>query len=257
MARSKHVLLIPARHGSARFPGKPLAPISGVSMIQRIYQNMESSKLDCYVVTDDARIEEHVLAFGGRVLRVDDDVICGTERINLAYHRFLQDQGYQLVLNVQGDEPLLPGHLVAQLADFHAASSCFEVGTFLIRHPEESEQFLSPHMVKAIFTEETKECHYFSRSPIPFSRNLGKKREWYQHVGVYSYTPKALAAYAPGMKFSRLEEVESLEQLRVLEKGMKMGAMVIQTELASVDVPEDIERVEKILNKSQAKKDKS
>jgi len=244
------VILIPARFGAMRFPGKPLALIAGRPMIQHVYQNLslspKSSKqipysVDVYVVTDDERIENAVKQFGGEVLRVDDDVASGSERVFLAYQRFLKAKSPALVVNVQGDEPLLHLQDLVPLFEFHLKST-FDITTLIRPRKNDSEGFSNPNRVKAIVTPEGK-CLYFSRAPIPHGDPKG---DWNLHVGVYSYKALALEKFF-AMPTSVLEKREKLEQLRALEGNLSMGALSIHKELLGVDSPEDISIIEGVL----------
>lgn len=236
------VVLIPARYASSRFPGKPLALISGQTMIQRVYKNCEESGYPTYVVTDHDGIEEHVKSFGGRVLRIDDDVPSGSERIALAYERLLQNEKPELVMNVQGDEPLLKGPILRELAEFHL-SSAFDMTTLLRERAAADEDFKNPNVVKAVYVPESRQCLYFSRQSVPFDREGGKDYLWHQHIGVYSYRPKALLRFVK-LPMGRLENLEKLEQLRALENQMTIGAVITSQKLIGVDVPDDIKKVE-------------
>lgn len=247
------LVLIPARYQSSRFPGKPLADICGKSMIQRVYTNSTSAtasnetpslKFDVYVVTDDKRIQDHVEAFGGKVLRVDEPVTTGTERIFLAWQNHLKDVDYSLIINVQGDEPLLKGEEISKLSSFHLGSE-FSIGT-IVRARQDWEDFENPNNVKAIFSRVKNQCLYFSRAPIPFDRD-NEKKEWFHHIGVYSYTPEALKTFCKTEK-TYYEELEKLEQLRALEAGLTIGAVVTNAELMGVDTPEDIKAIEGVLS---------
>jgi 3-deoxy-manno-octulosonate cytidylyltransferase (CMP-KDO synthetase) len=236
------VVLIPARFGSSRFPGKPLALIAGRSMIDRVYSNCKTSGFKTAVVTDNDEIEKHVLAFGGTVLRVDDDVPSGSERIALAYQRFLSDTKADLVINVQGDEPLLKGDVLKELAEFHLKSS-YPITTLLRERKASEEDFKNPNVVKAVWADKTGQCLYFSRQSLPYDRDGGKDYSWYQHIGVYSYRPEALLAFVK-LPMSPLEDLEKLEQLRALENGYSIGAVLTTQKLMGVDVPDDIQKVE-------------
>jgi 3-deoxy-manno-octulosonate cytidylyltransferase (CMP-KDO synthetase) len=236
------VVLIPARFGSSRFPGKPLALIAGRSMIDRVYSNCKTSGFKTAVVTDNDEIEKHVLAFGGTVLRVDDDVPSGSERIALAYQRFLSDTKADLVINVQGDEPLLKGEVLKELAEFHLKSS-YPITTLLRERKASEEDFKNPNVVKAVWADKTGQCLYFSRQSLPYDRDGGKDYSWYQHIGVYSYRPEALLAFVK-LPMSPLEDLEKLEQLRALENGYSIGAVLTTQKLMGVDVPDDIQKVE-------------
>ncbi len=235
-------ILIPARFQSSRFPGKPLAQISGKSMIERVYQNCAESGFAAAVVTDDDRIEQAVKAFGGKVFRVDDDVPSGSERIALCYERYLAVNKPDLVINVQGDEPLLKGDVLKELADFHLKSN-FEITTLIRERQASEEDFKNPNVVKAVWSQKSKQCLYFSRGSLPFDRDQKNQHPWYQHIGVYSYRPSALSAFVK-MPLATLEDLEKLEQLRALENEMKIGAILTTQKLIGVDVPHDIQKVE-------------
>ncbi len=235
-------ILIPARFASSRFPGKPLALIKGQSMIKRVFENCRQSGFESHVVTDHDGIEAHVRDFGGSVLRIDDDVPSGSERIALAYERFLAANSLDLVINVQGDEPLLSGRVLRELAEFHLSSS-FDVATLLRERSTAEEDFRNPNVVKAVYAPTSQQCLYFSRQPLPFDREGGRSYSWHQHIGVYSYRPQALSAFVK-LPLSRLEDMEKLEQLRALENRMTLGAILTTQKLIGVDVPEDIKKVE-------------
>lgn len=242
---SKVVVLIPARFASSRFPGKPLALIKGKMMIQRVYENCLESGFECAVVTDHDEVEKAVKGFGGKVVRVDDDVPSGSERIALAYERYFLKENPDLVINVQGDEPLLKGSTLKELADFHLKTS-FEIGTLLRERSSKDEDFKNPNVVKGLWSSVSGECLYFSRQSIPFDRDGDKTHPWYQHIGVYSYRPSALSRFVK-LPFGKLEDLEKLEQLRALENGMKIGAILTKESLIGVDVPDDVKKVEGVL----------
>jgi 3-deoxy-manno-octulosonate cytidylyltransferase (CMP-KDO synthetase) len=239
----KAVVLIPARYQSTRFPGKPLTPLLGRPMIERVYQNAALSGFPCYVVTDDERIERAVKAFGGKCLRVDDDVPSGSERIALASARFLGPDGPDFIINVQGDEPLLRGETLRELLDFHAASA-FDLTTLVRRRERTEADWGNPNVVKAVMGAGGR-CVYFSRAGVPVDRDAGTS-PWFQHVGVYCFRTQALARFV-AMPAGRLEALEKLEQLRALENDMRIGALETTQRLIGVDTPEDVEKVEEAL----------
>jgi len=240
MARA--VVLVPARFSSSRFPGKPLAKISGESMISRVFFNCVESGFPTYVVTDHQEIEKHVIEFGGNVLRVDDDVPSGSERIALAFERFLKHQSPDLIINVQGDEPLLKGHILKELAEFQLASS-FDIATLVKERSALETDFKNPNVVKAVYSPSTGKCLYFSRQSLPYDRDVSREYSWFQHIGVYSYRPEVLSAFVK-LPMSTLEDLEKLEQLRALENQMSIGAIQTTQKLIGVDIPEDITKVE-------------
>jgi len=254
MAETRALILIPARYASTRFPGKPLAMISGKSMIQRVYESCSSLKnqsniknlnVEVAIVTDDEKIEDHAKDFGAVVLRVDDDVPSGTERIFLAYQRYYSDQKYDFIINVQGDEPLLKEDDLLGLLDFHLCHSSYHITT-LLRELDDFSDFKDPNRVKAVYNSVDGQCLYFSRSPVPYAREAKDLKHWHQHIGVYCYQTQALEAFC-SLSEGELEKIEKLEQLRALGAGMRIGATIIDHELIGVDTPEDIERVEGVL----------
>lgn len=242
---TKIVILIPARFASSRFPGKPLTLIAGMSMIQRVFENCSLSGYPSYVVTDDDRIEKHVLGFGGKVLRVDDDVPSGSERIALAYERFLKLQKPDILINVQGDEPLLNGDVLKEIANFHLNSK-FDIVTLLRKRSVKEVDFKNPNIVKAVYSFFSKQCLYFSRVSVPYDREGGKNYDWYQHIGVYSYRPEVLSSFVK-LPVSPLEDLEKLEQLRALENNMSIGAILTDQTFIGVDAPDDVKKVEGVL----------
>ena len=237
----KSLVLIPARYQSTRFPGKPLSQIQGKSMISRVVENLEHLSFDVAVVTDDERIGAHLKELNKTVFRVDDEVESGTERIQLAFERFITDS-YQFVVNVQGDEPLLKAAHIESLVNFHSSNDQFEISTLYTARSD--EELTNPNIVK-IAMEADGKCLYFSRAPIPHDRK-GEDKSWRQHVGVYCYKPAALKSFSEAAP-SKLELTEGLEQLRALSIGLNIGAIEIKDTLIGVDIPGDIALVEKHL----------
>jgi len=260
MSETRALILIPARYASSRFPGKPLAMIAGKSMIQRVYEScsllsdtlrskdeksMKNLFVEVAVVTDNERIEKHVADFGGKVIRIDDDVPSGTERIYLAYKRFFSQKKIDFIINVQGDEPLLLGSDLLELLGFHLQHPNYSITT-LVRAMDDFSDFEDPNRVKAVFNSADGHCLYFSRSPVPYSREQGVLKNWFLHIGVYCYKTQVLEHFC-SLDEGELEKVERLEQLRALGAGMSIGATVINHELIGVDTPEDIKQVEGVL----------
>lgn len=255
MSKKSVLILIPARFASTRFPGKPLAMISGKSMISRVLDNcLKASNPDiqfeAFVVTDSDEVEAHIKENSGHVVRVDDDVISGTLRIELAYKRFFKAKNYDLVINVQGDEPLLEGSDLVRLAEFHL-NNPFDITTLVKKQMGFDTVFQDPNKVKVAMSETTGKAFYFSRAAIPFKRDIGVDVHgadyWFLHIGVYSYKPDSLSQFAKA-PVSRLEDLEKLEQLRALELGMTIGAMETMSVVMGVDHPEDVKKVEEVLN---------
>ena len=246
MKKEPHILaFIPARHGSSRFPGKPLALIKGESMISHIYKNCaQVQNMETFVVTDDDRIESHVLQFGGNVLRVNEPVANGSERIYRAWTDSLRSRKADLIFNIQGDLPLLKPRWLRKLSKFHAHTHTFNIATLVVPCPLPIET--SPHKVKVIYSRPKQNCLYFSRNPLP----CNPANEWFYHLGVYSFQPDALELFAQSPP-SYYETCEGLEQLRALELGMKIGALEIDKNIITVDIPDDITQIERMLNHEQ------
>ena len=242
---SNAVILIPARYGSSRFPGKPLAKILNKPMIQHVAQNCADSGFDYAVVTDSDEIESFLKETGLSVVRVDDDVTTGSERIALAYERFFSEGDYDFVVNVQGDEPLLRSNTLKELVRFHQESH-FDICTAVKQRSTDEADYKNPNVVKCALSEGNGQCLYFSRASIPFFRDA-QGGNWHQHIGLYSYRVEALKRFVT-LGESRLEAAEKLEQLRAMENGMSIGAITTTDILIGVDTPEDIHRIEGVLN---------
>ena len=243
---SNCLILVPARYGSTRFPGKPLALIHKKPMISYVVENCKNSKMDYAIVTDNSEIEEFVKSIDGTVVRVDDEIETGSERIALAFERFFKgSKNYDYIINVQGDEPLLNADVINKLVDEHRNSN-FDIYTGVKKRNSKESEYLNPNVVKCVKSEITNQCLYFSRASLPFIRE-DESSEWFQHIGIYSYKTKALEKFVT-LSTSNLEKQERLEQLRALENGLTIGAGELDIEIIGVDTPEDIYKIEKALS---------
>src|SRR5438477_1312402 len=241
---SKVVIVIPARYGSTRLPGKPLVPLVGKPMIQRVFERAKQAKTAGRVIvaTDDERIVAAVKAFGGEAKLTRTDHRTGTERIaEVAAHT-----DGEVFVNVQGDEPLLDPAAVdtavkALLEEPAAAISTVAVA---IRTPGD---IMDPNVVKTVLDFEDNAL-YFSRAPIPWVRDTGMKTHarHLKHLGLYVFQRDALLEY-PTLPQGELERIEQLEQLRWMENGWKIRVAEVEHDAVSVDVPEDVARLEKLL----------
>ena len=238
---SKWLILVPARFGSSRFPGKPLAKIHDKPMIHYVVENCIDSGFDYAVVTDNDEIEASIKEINGNVVRVDDDVPSGSERIAIAYKRYFSNKNYEYIINVQGDEPLLKGELIKQVGLAHEKHS-YDIFTAIKERNSLEEDFLNPNIVKAVFCENSNQCLYFSRQSVPFARET-EEFPWYQHIGIYCYRKEALDKFVSN-PMSHLEDLEKLEQLRALENGLTLGATKLDVNIIGVDTPEDLVRIE-------------
>ncbi len=238
----KVVGIIPSRYASTRFPSKPLQMIKGKTMIQRVWEQAWRSKLDAVVVaTDDMRIADEVLKFGGQYVLTDPNHRSGTDRCQEALY-ILEDQ-YDAVVNIQGDEPFIDPAQINQVIELIGRDDTQLAS--LAKRIEDEDELFSPNVVKVVIDKQGNAL-YFSRNPIPFMRNLDhdkwlQKGEFYKHIGLYAYKTETLCQIA-GMQSTALEMAESLEQLRWLENGLKIRMGITQLESISIDTQEDLEK---------------
>lgn len=243
------VAIIPARYASTRFPGKPLALLGGKPVIQRVYEQVSAVVEDAVVATDDERIFAAVEAFGGRVVMTSTEHRSGTDRCYEAYQKL--GKTYDVVINVQGDEPFI-AH-----SQLRAIMSCFddeqtEIATLVKPFTEEDgiEALENPNSPKVVVDAASKAI-YFSRSVIPYLRGV-EREEWlkhhtfYKHIGMYAFRSEALREVT-ALPQSSLERAESLEQLRWIENGYKIGVGISDVETVGIDTPEDLARAEEFL----------
>ena len=233
--------IIPARYASTRFPAKPLVDIAGKSMIQRVYEQVKkSTRINKVVVaTDHAEILSHVQYFGEACMTRESH-ISGTDRCYEALT--LQQETFDYVINIQGDEPFIQPEqidLLAERLDGHT-----EIAT-LVKAIEQEEQLFNPNVVKAVINLQH-EALYFSRSAIPHMRNTPekdwlRKQNFYKHIGMYAYRTDILEQLTK-LPPSSLEKAESLEQLRWLENGFKISVAETHTETIGIDTPEDLKK---------------
>ncbi|GAB6262279.1 3-deoxy-manno-octulosonate cytidylyltransferase [Photobacterium sp. CCB-ST2H9] len=239
-------VIIPARYQSSRLPGKPLADIAGKPMIQWVYeQASKAGAKQVIVATDDQRIADTVKGFGGEVCMTRADHDSGTERLAEVVEKY-QLAADEIVVNVQGDEPLIPPSIIRQVAD-NLAHSIAPMATLAVEIDHADEVF-NPNAVKVV-TDKNGYALYFSRASIPWDRDNFAKRpqEIHQnllrHIGIYAYRAGFINTYIH-WEPSTLEKIESLEQLRVLWHGEKIHVDVaIEPPPAGVDTPEDLEKV--------------
>lgn len=233
----KAIGVIPARYASSRLPGKPLAEIAGKPMIEHVYRRAEQAKClqGVYVATDDQRIFDAVRAFGGQVVMTREDHRSGTDRIAEAVGALDVD----VVVNVQGDEPLLdPAEIDAVVAPF-AERPELVMSTAAVPITD-LRDVADPSVVKVVL-DVRGDALYFSRLPIPYYRS-GEDGPHLKHIGLYAYRKEFLLTYA-GLAPTPLEAIEQLEQLRVLEHGYRIHVVQTEKDAISVDTPEDLERV--------------
>jgi len=245
-------VLIPARYASPRLPGKPLLDIGGKPMLQRVYeQALASGASSVVIATDDPRIEEAATAFGAAVCMTSAEHGSGSERLAEAVSLL----GYgadEIIVNLQGDEPLMPPQLLSQVADNLAMNPSADMATLCTRIHTAAELF-DPHAVKVVM-----DCHgfalYFSRAVIPWDRDafavtteeLPEAAVHFRHLGLYAYRTAFVKRYV-GLASCALERMEVLEQLRVLWHGGRIHvAEASVLPAAGVDTPADLERVRRL-----------
>jgi 3-deoxy-manno-octulosonate cytidylyltransferase (CMP-KDO synthetase) len=236
-------VVIPARYASTRFPGKPLADLGGKPMVVRVCERAaKSGAASVQVATDDERIARAVRAHGHAAVMTRADHASGTDRIaEVARKSKLRDR--EIVVNVQGDEPLIPPKLIAQVAALLAAKRGASVSTAC--HPIPEAEAASPHVVKVVLDAEG-HALYFSRAQIPYPREAGAV--CYRHAGIYGYRVSFLKRYSR-LRAPALEKAEALEQLRVLWHGYRIAVAVSKAEVPpGVDTPQDLEAVRRILS---------
>lgn len=245
----KFIALIPARFQSTRFPGKPLALLGNKTVIQWVYENVKQAIDTVWVATDDERIFNAVEAFGGKAVYTQSTHRSGTDRCAEAARILKRNISFDVVVNVQGDEPFIQAEQIRQLM------ACFdgktEIAT-LVKEMDSTEELFNPNRPKVVL-DNHQNALYFSRSPIPFVRGE-KEINWllantfWAHIGLYAYQEQVLqqiTQLSPG----KLENAEALEQLRWLENGFKIKTAVTQFQSIGIDTPEDLEMAEKLLLK--------
>ncbi|MGO2018232.1 3-deoxy-manno-octulosonate cytidylyltransferase [Psychrobacter sp.] len=243
-------IIIPARYASSRFPGKPLADILGKPMIQHVYEKAKSVKnVDVIVATDDERVLEAVVSFGGKGVMTSATHISGTDRLVEVMSKVDAD----LYVNLQGDEPLVRSDDIEMLINAMRSDESIEVGT--IYHSISAHQAQDPNTVKVV-TSHSGRASYFSRSPIPFIRNKEAQIDYKQHVGVYAYRKSVLERYTQ-LPESNIESAEQLEQLRLLDSDIDIFAFEVMKTGPGVDTPEDLQKVIAILQGKQPESEKS
>ena len=247
MKDPKCAVIIPARYASTRFPGKPLALLAGKPMIRHVCEKAAASKAGITVVaTDDRRIADAVESFGGRAVMTSPSHPSGTDRIAEALT--LLGGEYDLVVNVQGDEPLIPTSVIDELIDVMRADPALPMATVAV--PGDRER-MTENNVKVVFGTDGKAL-YFSRSMVPFLRQGGVDCGVWLHWGIYAYRADVLrrfVALPPG----KLENAEKLEQLRALENGIGIKVLISDLQSVGVDTPEDLARAEARLREDGGK----
>src|SRR5882757_8056609 len=235
--------IIPARFESTRFPGKPLVDIAGKSMIQRVYEQAKKCihLTEVIVATDDTRIYDHVLNFGGVAIMTSAEHQSGTDRCAEVALQHLQ---YNVIINIQGDEPYIDPEQISKLAAcFNNADTQLATLVKKIKNEQELFNVNSPKVV----INNLSEAVYFSRSPLPHIRSQ-EQQDWlshftyFKHIGIYGYRADILQEITK-LPVSSLEKAESLEQLRWIENGYRIKVAETELETYAIDTPEDLEKL--------------
>lgn len=246
----KIVGIIPARYGSSRFPGKPLADILGKSLIQRTYENAKKCSLldDVIAATDDKRIFDHVLQFGGKAVMTSPHCPTGSDRLIEAVENGPRLREASIIINIQGDEPCLEPIVIEQVVQLLLEDPSAVMSTAVMKIHSEVEA-LNPSVVKC-----SMDCRgqalYFSRALIPGGpgAKFNPSLTYFKHIGIYGYRREFLLTYGK-LPQTPLQLAEDLEQLKVLEHGYRIKTAIVESTSVSVDHPEDIKKVESLLCK--------
>jgi len=242
--------IIPARYASTRFPGKPLALIDGIPMIQRVYMQAEKASLlsSVVVATDDQRIIDAVHGFGGKAVMTSADHASGTDRCREALEKQIEE--FDAVINIQGDEPYIDPDQINQVAELLSPGCPIASLCAPISKPTE---LFNPNVVKVVLNLQSRAL-YFSRNPIPYYRGVPEE-EWllrmpyYKHMGIYAYLSEVLKKLTQ-LPVSDLEKAESLEQLRWMENGFSIAMGVSHALSFGVDTPEDVDKLRNFFGKT-------
>lgn len=243
----KVMCVIPARYASSRFPGKVLADILGKPMIQHVYDRAKSAGIsEVLIAADDQKVVDAVTGFGGSVVMTSPNHQSGTDRI----HEAISSYDCDIIINVQGDEPLIPAEVICQLAKLMVENPDCEMATVAV--PADREAMQDPNKVKVVFDANNR-AMYFSRSLIPFLRDGGDDTPVYLHWGIYAYRRQTLERFVQ-LPAGRLENCEKLEQLRAMENGIDIKVVVVEgLESVGVDTPEDLIQAQEKLRRELCK----
>lgn len=241
----KVTAIIPSRYESKRFPGKALADIKGKTMIQRVYEQAQKSDLvnSVYVATDSDAIQTSIQEMGGNVVMTSENCSSGTDRVAEAA-RTLKLGDDDIIVNIQGDQPLLPPECLNDLVQPFFTRPGLTMATLAHVLTDENE-INDPNNVKVIIDGDGFAI-YFSRARIPFNRDNSKTVHYYKHIGIYAYSNSFLQEFT-NLPYSILEHIEKLEQLRVIESGNKIRVTVTEHDSPSVDDPADIKKIVPLL----------
>lgn len=246
----KVLCVIPARYASTRLPGKPLALIAGKPMIQHVYERAARAAIPSEVVvaTDSELVAEAVRNFGGKVMMTSPEHPSGTDRlaeVALSYG------DADVIVNVQGDEPMIPPEIIDRLAQAFEDNEDLNMAT--LKTVMDEADYNNPNAVKVV-TDQNGYALYFSRSLLPYPRNKTADFKVYKHVGIYAYRRSFLLSYA-AYEPTPLEQIECLEQLRVLENGERIKVLECKFKGIGIDTPEDLAAINALFIRMEAMKE--
>jgi len=240
--------VIPARYSSSRFEGKVLADILGKPMIQHVWERSKQSLLldDLVIACDDERVARAAAEFGAKTVLTSKGHASGTDRII----EVVNPLDVKVIINIQGDEPLIQPMMIDAVAQALLDDHSLSMAT-LMKKIEDPQEISDPHVVKVV-VDKNSFALYFSRSAIPHHAENSEVSsvDYYKHIGLYGYTKDFLFTYK-NMEPSELEQIECLEQLRVLKEGYRIKVLETKYDTIGVDVPEDLEKVKRILRESK------
>lgn len=241
MPRLMAIAVIPARLDSTRFPGKVLFPLLNKPMVQWVYENVREAKnlVEVVVASDHADVVAAVEKFGGKAVLTPKGFETGTDRVAWTVQKLAEKRLCDIVVNVQGDEPLLPGEAVDRLVEALEQQPKWDIATLAV--PLSGEGLRNPNQVKVV-TSSSGKALYFSRQALV----SGPEEKFLKHIGIYAYRREALFKLTK-LPVSVLERCERLEQLRALENDLTIGVVRLENDTAAVDVPEDVKIVEERL----------
>lgn len=245
----KYLTIIPARLASTRLPNKPLADICGKKMIQRVYEQALKTNLgDVYIACDSNEVKDLIENTGGKAIMTNPDLPSGTDRIYQALQQIPNKEEFDFIVNLQGDLPIINPRVIQKTADLISNSS-FDIATIAVKI-EDKDDIVDPNIVKvaiANLSENGGKALYFSRSPIPYS----KDGDFYEHIGIYIYKKSALEKFVK-LQPSNLEKLEKLEQLRAMENDMTIGVAIADSKPISIDTKSDLEKARKYLENNES-----
>lgn len=241
----KKIAIIPARYQSTRFPGKPLAILGNKTIIKHVFEAVKSTELfdTVIVATDNEKIFQEVINFGGEVIRTSENHMSGTDRIaEVVKTKFQLLDDNDIIVNVQGDEPFITKKPLQSLINVFD-NPIIEVAS-LMHELSEISEINNSNNVKVVVDSNSNSL-YFSRSPIPFNRD-NTEVIYFKHIGVYAFRKRTLLQFVK-LPISNLENIEKLEQLRLLENGIKIRMIVTDYTGLGIDTPDDLEKAKEIL----------